>query len=172
MVQNFPTLEQPDNISCGPTSCAMVANYYGKPLTIADAKKFGKTTWGIYKGKEIGMTAPDYIPEIFKKVGLSVSLEKGNLNKLRYFVASKKPVMTLVRSGDRFWHYVVVVGYNQNKIFIADPGIGKIYSLPNDVFLPAWKFSGDLQGNKIPNNLYGMIVEWADVRGNLMFVPK
>ncbi|MCK9458515.1 MAG: cysteine peptidase family C39 domain-containing protein [Proteobacteria bacterium] len=172
MIQNFPTITQPDDISCGPTSCVMVAEYYGKKLTVVEAKKLGKTIWGTYKGKEIGMTSPDYVPVILQKVGLSITLEKGNLNKLQHYVSLNKPIMVLVRTGDKFWHYVVVIGYNQDKIFISDPGFGEIYSISNKDFLSAWSFSGTLRGEKIPTNLYGMIVEWADVKGNLMFVPK
>jgi ABC-type bacteriocin/lantibiotic exporter with double-glycine peptidase domain len=171
-IQSFPTITQPDDISCGPTGCVMVARYFGKNLSIQEAKKIGKTTWFKYKGKEIGMTSPDNIPIILGKIGIFVDIEKGNLNKLQYYVSHNKPILVLVRTSSRFWHYVVVIGYDKNKVCFSDPGNGEICCLPNKVFLGAWNFSGDLQGNKIPTNLQGLLVQWADVQGNLMFVPK
>jgi len=118
------------------------------------------------------MTAPDYIPVILKEYGVSAKLRYGRLGKVKHYVSQDRPVIVLLRSGYQTWHYVVVIGYDAEKIIVADPGYGQIEEMPNDHFFMAWDFSGDMDGEKIDcdPDWYGILVRLAEVRGNLMII--
>lgn len=173
LIKDFPGIAQPDDVSCGPTSCAMVLKKYGKEVSVADAKKAGRTTWFRFKGQEVGMTSPDHIPKILEKYGVPAKLRSGNVDRLKFYVSTGRPVIVLLRSGTRYWHYVVVVGYGKDYISIADPGPGSVWHMDQTVFQRAWSFQGDMQGAKIETtDWYRWFLQLADVRGNLMIVPK
>jgi predicted double-glycine peptidase len=119
------------------------------------------------------MTIPDYVAFCLESHGIPARLESGNIHKLKRYVSNDRPPIVLLRSGNRYWHYVVVIGYNQDKIMIADPGSGQKEELLEEVFMEAWRFSGDMQGNKVEGfDLFRYIVERiAGVSGQTMIVP-
>ena len=167
-------LKQPDGITCGPTSCAMVINWYGKEATVQSCKAQARSKWFEYNGAEVGMTLPDYITFCLRSHGIPAKLESGNIHKLKYYVSEKRPPIVLLRSGDRYWHYVVVTGYGENKIVIADPGGGRREEMDEKIFLGSWDFSCDMQGKEVAGfDLFRYIVERvAGVSGHTMIVPK
>ena len=123
-IEDFNYLLQPDGITCGPTSAAMVLNRYGKDVSIDEVKAETKTQWFKRQDEAIGMTSPEYIPIAMKHFGLPASLKRGYINRLKCYVSQGKPCVVLLRSGEILWHYVVVVGYDENSVFVADPGSG------------------------------------------------
>ena len=139
-------IEQPDGITCGPTSALMVLKEYGKDVTLDDVKSQTKTEWIQYDGKPVGMTSPDYIPVALSHYGVPSKILKGDMNRLRYFVSKKRPVIVLLRSSKQGWHYVVVIGYTESEIITADPGPGKRKKIENSDFLRAWDFTHDMYG--------------------------
>lgn len=147
LLSDFPVLKQPDGISCGPTSATMVLNYLGKKATIEELKKKAKTTWYKSGEGEIGMTAPDVLAQAIREY-VPAKLKTGNLDQIKYSIDHKQPVVVLLRSGKLTWHYVVVIGYTQDDITIADPA-GYIHTKKNDIFLSAWNFSTDMSGNEV-----------------------
>lgn len=174
-ISNFIYLQQPDAISCGPTSCAMIVNWHGIKSSIEDCKQKTHTKWFVYKNKEVGMTLPDYIAVCLEKYGIDTELQSGNIHKLKKYVSENKPVIVLLRSGIQYWHYVVVIGYDQNNIIIADPGYGKRELIPEKIFTDSWKFKADMRGNQIPSgfDFYGYIVRTiGEVSEKTMIVPK
>lgn len=143
----FTTLaEQPDNITCGPTSALMVLRYYGIEASLSDVKKKTKTVWYTSHGVDFGMTAPALVQEALNSYGLNVRLDYAGMDRLKNIVAHGKPCIVLVRSGEWNWHYVVVVGYERDVIYFANPSNGKIERLLVDEFEKAWNWRGDLLG--------------------------
>jgi len=199
-LKNFIVIQQPDQISCGPTSCAMVLKYYGKNVSIEEIKKIAKTTWYKSKEAEIGMTAPEYIETALKHFGVSSKLKIGNLNDLKAYIEQNRPPIVLLRSGKATWHYVVVIGYSPTKFTIADPG-GYEHTMENSLFENAWNFSSDMNGAEVTNSckfcqgsgkiagipgplgkcdncagtgktdILVQILNLADVKGNMLIVP-
>ena len=143
LLSDFPVLKQPDGISCGPTSAAMALNYLGREATIEGLKSKAKTTWYKSGDTEIGMTAPDVLAK-----AIPGKLKTGSLDEIKYHIDQNKPVIVLLRSGQTTWHYVVVIGYTEDNITMADPA-GYIHSKENDMFLSAWNFSTDMSGNEV-----------------------
>ncbi|MDX1401545.1 MAG: C39 family peptidase, partial [Kiloniellales bacterium] len=145
-IEDFPLIAQPDQITCGPTSIAMVLKHYGLTRSVDEVKVKTKTEWFDIDGNKIGGTSPEYIKIAMNHFGVPSTLEKGDLAKLKYYISQNRPPIALVRSGKRTWHYVVVVGYTKNTIITADPGGGVREVLPLDDFMGAWEFSKDLYG--------------------------
>jgi len=146
VIPNFKALQQPDGITCGPTSATMLLNYYGISTNVDEIKKLSKTEWFNYKGNPIGLTTPEYLQKAIEKKGLDCRLTHGNLDILKTSVSRDEPCLVLLRSGKTLWHYVVVVGYDERNVLFADPGSGRIETLSNDIFLESWKFSKDMSG--------------------------
>jgi ABC-type bacteriocin/lantibiotic exporter with double-glycine peptidase domain len=169
-IADFKFLRQPDEITCGPTSATMLLNYYNISATIEEVQKKTKTHWLTYHDKSIGMTAPDYIPKALDEFGLHARLKEGTLDQVKQYVSQNRPVIVLVRSGLKMWHYVVVIGYNNETIYIADPGSGQEEEMPVANFIGSWSFATDMTGEKFGTDLYKLMIRGVDITGNLLVV--
>ena len=69
-----------------------------------------------------GSVYPKGITKLFLRYGYSAKYCAGNLNALKNEVGRGNPVIVLIRSaaGERGLHFVPVVGYDEQNIFIAD----------------------------------------------------
>jgi len=148
-IADFPVIKQPDQITCGPTSALMVLSYYQKTVTMDEIKVLTKTEWVDVKGKPLGMTSPDYIARALRNYNLSVKMRVGNLEMVKHYVSQNKPVIVLVRSDKVLWHYMVVIGYTEDKVILADPGFGVRYEMTVSDFVNSWGFSTDMYGNSV-----------------------
>lgn len=146
-VSNFPLFKQPDQISCGPTSCKMLLKYYGKDIKIEDIKRVAKTTWFKHDGIEIGMTTPEYIKVALDAYEVKSEIKQGNMTDIKAFLLENRPPIVLLRSGQDIWHYVVVIGFKPNTIIFADPGSGQIETMAEDIFKKSWAFRSDMSGH-------------------------
>jgi len=62
-----------------------------------------------------------------KKLGFKVYLKKrSSINELKKISKKRIPVIVAWKSPEEGGHYSVVVGFEKNKIFLADPHFGKI----------------------------------------------
>jgi hypothetical protein len=139
-------LQQPDHITCGPTSAAMILHHYDIRVSPDEVKKHSKTVWFAQNGKDVGMTSPDYLPIAMNKFGLPATMKYGDLDVLKHYVAKDKPCIVLVRSGESLWHYVVVYGFTPEKLNIADPGSGTLYEMTEKTFIGCWSWATDMDG--------------------------
>ena len=167
VIQEFPLLKQPDQISCGPTACAMVLNYFNNKVSIKEVKKIAKTEWFEYKNEPVGMTSPDYMAKALTYFGVNAKLEIGNLEKIKYYVSQNRPPIVLLRSGKSLWHYVVVVGYNRNMFLVADPGWGFRQNIKAEILESSWNFSSDMSGHKMT-----IICPTCGGDGKISWIPK
>lgn len=144
-INNLKAIHQPDDISCGPTSIAMLLDYYNIDKTIDEIKSHTITEWLTLNDKKIGMTDPKQMGVALKECGLKSMSERGTLDRLKEVISKNKPIIALLRSGQYTWHYIVVIGYNENNITIIDPIDGKI-NIDIIKFEQAWKFTHDMDG--------------------------
>lgn len=145
-IQGFEFILQPDDISCGPTSATMLLRMYGKDASVDQVRIRTKTDWCEYDGQQIGMTSPSYLPSALKAWGLPAKKMRGDLDDIRHYVSERRPPIVLVRTGRFLWHYVVVIGYNETSVILADPARGRRV-VPLEVFESSWNFRTDLYGN-------------------------
>jgi predicted double-glycine peptidase len=172
-LQNFVFLQQKDSISCGPTSCTMVLNYYKRNYPVEQIKSLCKTSWFSYGGKEVGMTSPDSIAATMWRCGVPVRMGMGDIKLLKYYVSNNRPPMVLLRSSEKTWHYVIVIGYDEENIITADPAYGQKKIVSTEIFKGAWDFSADTSG-EIFNKKFDIflnLVNLGDVFGNSFVVP-
>jgi ABC-type bacteriocin/lantibiotic exporter with double-glycine peptidase domain len=170
---DFCYLQQPDGITCGPTSLAMLLNWYGNAATVEEVKNACKTKWFRFQGNDVGMTSPDSIPFAMWRWGISGRMGVGDLRLLKYYVSRGRPPIVLLRSSEQTWHYVVVIGYDEQNVVIANPGSGNKETLSNANFQGAWDFTSDMEGQKIQRkfDIYLQLVKLGDVKGQTFIVP-
>jgi predicted double-glycine peptidase len=178
--QGFEFIAQPDNITCGPTSTTMLLKYYGKDVTIAQVEKETRTKWFHWKGEDIGMTAPEYVEIALRRFGVPAKMQRGSFNNLKHYVSQGRPVIVNVRSGQTTWHYVVVIGYTNDQVILADPGDGARITISAENFLGCWSFQTDMDGTVCGHSdpLWGRVdplkdLLWAgEVYPYTMIVPE
>ncbi len=141
-------IQQPDDITCGPTSVAMVLNHYGKSVDVDDVKPQTKTEWVRWGTRPIGMTSPEMIPRALSHFGVPAFGAQADFDQLRYYVSNDLPCIVLVRSGLYTFHYVVVIGYTEDSVVIADPGCTEKVIMDARAFRGAWSFDTDMEGNR------------------------
>jgi hypothetical protein len=115
-------IEKPNRIDfqkgneCSAFSSAYVFRHWGN----------GKNGSDLYKeisGKlRDGCVYPKGISRLFQRHGFSAKYCTGNLNALKNEVSKGNPVIVMIRTyaGKRWLHFVPVVGYDEQFIFIAD----------------------------------------------------
>lgn len=148
-VKGFHYVKQPDGITCGPTSALMLLTRYGNEVTLDQVKTQTATKWFTHDDKDIGMTSPDMIPSALNHFGVPASTKYGNIDKLKYYVNQRRPPLVLVRSSYWTWHWVVVIGYDEENIIIADPGDGAREVLPQEHFVGSWDFHTNMRGERM-----------------------
>lgn len=148
-IQSFPLIKQPDPITCGPVSALMILKRYGINVNLDEVQDNTKTEWFVYNEQPIGMTSPDYISRTLSQYGVSSKMRTGSLNLLKHHVSKNKPVIVLLRNGEKNWHYVVVIGFNELKVTIADPIGGRKRDMITEDFVGAWEFKTDMYGDSV-----------------------
>jgi ABC-type bacteriocin/lantibiotic exporter with double-glycine peptidase domain len=166
------TLQQPDDISCGPTSAAIILNHYNKNTTIDQVKEYTNTVWFSYHEKDIGMTSPDYLVKALNKLGVEANLKYGNLDILKHYIAQNKPCIVLVRSGEKSWHYLVVYGFTENKISVSDPGNNTLYDMTTEQFLGCWSWTQDMHNNLCNNEFVPTLLKTIEIYPYTFILPS
>lgn len=167
-------LEQPDDISCGPATATMILRRYGRKVTLEEVRTITNTEWFDYAEEHVGFTTPDQIDAVFDCYGLKSKIFQGNLAQLKYYVNHNRPCVVLLRSGIATWHYVVVFGYTEKEMIIADPAYACRITLSTDVFAKAWDFDADVYGcptSGFISDLLVCLLKLAEVHPNTMIVP-
>lgn len=171
-ISNFSAFKmQKDDISCGPSCASMILDYYGKFHLYDEIRSEMKTEWFTFKGVKYGLTIPHYMSSTLNKHDVLCTARRSNLKVLESFVSKNKPAICLVRSGRYTWHYVVVIGYSANNIYLANPSTGLLECISKKIFYESWSFYGDLSG-KTYSYLDSMILllRTVEIYPNLVIV--
>lgn len=139
---------QPDRITCGPTSTSMVLSAYQKQIPLPTVICHTHTVWFAYQKERMGMTIPQRIVATLKEYGIQSSMTQGNIHFLKAKIGQDKPCIVLLRAGEFRWHYVVVIGYDQEYIYYADPGDEQIQMLDTKAFMKCWNWETDTSGEE------------------------
>lgn len=166
-IPGFPFLQQPDDISCGPTCAAMVLQHFGFDVSIDQVRTASCTDWFHWRGKPFGMTHPAALQRAMRHFAPRkhiVKMDAGGISSpllIDYDMAGasvRLPAICLLRVAPRIWHYVVSIGCTPTEVITADPWEGACVHYPAALFGRAWEFTGDLAGEA-----YGWFdpVRWA-----------
>lgn len=133
-MKKIPKYLQPDAMDCGPTCLRMVAAYHGKHYSLPSLRekshitREGVSLLGISDAAEaIG----------FRTMGVKISFEK---------LKKENPIPCIAHWREN--HFVVVYKIAKGKVYVADPGSGKI-TYTEEEFKQHWAktiVDGDLSG--------------------------
>jgi len=126
----------------------MLLNWYGHEPSLGEVESHTKTRWFNAGGEGFGMTVPGYVQSALTEMGVKSTLRNGSLGNLKHYVSCGRLPIVLLRSSTSTWHYVVVIGYDEDVIICADPGYGRRLRIPVANFLSSWEFKTDMRGNK------------------------
>lgn len=116
LISKENTIDWQDGNKCAAFSSAYVLRHW-------DIKADGAELYHTITGKMgDGNVYPRGIRNLFLKYGFKVKYCAGNLNALKREVSKGNPVIVMVRThvGKRWLHYVPVVGYDEQYIFVAE----------------------------------------------------
>ena len=132
---------------CGPASLKMVLDYYGVEKTEAEvAKECGRDSVLGTDDKSIKKAAEGY--------GFKVEIHnEASFEDIQHWLDKKVPVIVdwFTRGRSDYddsevpdGHYSVVVGLDDENIYLQDPEIGKMRTLDRDDFMRVWfDFTGE-----------------------------
>lgn len=92
-----------------------------------------------------GYVMPQALIDIFEKYNYQVNMFSGNLKQLKTRLNQGKPVIVLIGHFVSWQHYVTVVGYDEDTIFLYDSNMdtnnskGYNRTMTNEEFLSQWE---------------------------------
>tara|TARA_Y100000034_G_C6619179_1_gene269908 strand:- start:85 stop:528 length:444 start_codon:yes stop_codon:yes gene_type:complete len=117
---------------CGPASLKMVLSIYGINKSENELAKLTKTS------RKKGCDEKDIV-KVAKKLGLKGYVKKNSsIFEIKKLVNKGIPVIVDWFSPEEAGHYSVVVGFEKDKILIADPHFGKVKKYRIDWFEERW----------------------------------
>jgi predicted double-glycine peptidase len=132
---DVPFIEQTDNL-CGPSSLAMVANYYGQNVTAEDVANL------IYIPEKKGSLQIE-MQAAARSLGLVAYSMHMDLASLRSEINAERPVIVLQNLAFNIypiWHYSVVTGRDPNNdYFLLHSGRHKYYRSSWTTFENTWR---------------------------------
>ena len=133
MAIDVPYLPQTD-LLCGGAAAAMVLRYWGDAH--ADAQEFAPLV-----DRRAGGIANDALTSAMTTRGWRADRIDGSLDALMARVRDRQPVIVLLPARDNRYHYVVVIGGDDDAIVVHDPAWGPSRSIRRGTFEQAWAVS-------------------------------
>jgi uncharacterized protein YvpB len=155
-LDKIPLYKQPDSHTCGPTCASMLLKYYGKNVDIATLKnenhartsyfnvKIPGTAVKLFdfKNDDWGYTHPDHLYNAIKKYIPATKIENASIQDIINAINNGKPVIVLVRSSMKAFHYIIIVGYEktprQTRLNIIDTNGKRPYYIMLSNFSLSW----------------------------------
>jgi len=140
---NFPSFKQTCEYDCGAKVAEAVLDYYGIDIKEHEIMKLAGTN---HKG-----TSVEGILNLLKQHGLDCKYEKMNASEVKKFIDLGVPVIMVVQAWtdkkkvdwEKDWsdgHYVIAIGYDENKFYFEDPYVILRTFLPFDELNERWHF--------------------------------
>lgn len=141
IIPNFPDLRQIYDYDCGANSIMSILIYYGIDTRQEFIMEKAMTT--------NDGTTPENMVKVLKSYGFNVKSGSLNIKQLKRFIDNDMPVIVLIQAWtedeevdwENDWHdghYVVAIGYDDDKIIFEDPSsITRVY-VPIDEFKKRW----------------------------------
>lgn len=121
-------------VLCGGAALAMILRFWGQRDVLAEhfAEWVDPAASGI---------RTDALAEAAIALQWSAYPMSGDSSAARIHVAQGRPVILLIRSGGTTLHYVVVVGWIEDRVVFHDPKVGPFRSIDAEDFHDAWEAS-------------------------------
>lgn len=136
---------------CGPASLKMVLEYYGTHASERQIAKLARTDEDGTRAKNLVRAAKHFSYTARIK-------DNSDIKDIEKYLEQRIPVIVAWFAEDE-GHYSVVVGIKKGKIYLQDPEIGRLRSLPLTTFKRVWfDFTGDFLKSKKDIVIRRMIV--------------
>ncbi len=129
--RNFPFLAQHDSSDCGPACLHMVSKFYGKQYSLKELRSKCNIT-----KNGVNLLGISYASKLIHLNNVSV--------RLSYEELKKKAIFPAIAHWQQN-HFIVVYKIKKNKVYVADPAIGKI-KYNKEEFLKGWYNKEDKKG--------------------------
>jgi ABC-type bacteriocin/lantibiotic exporter with double-glycine peptidase domain len=151
---NFPSFKQTCEYDCGAKVAEAVLDYYGIDIKEHEIIKLAGTNC---KGTSI-----DGILSILRQNGLDCKYGKMGISEVKKFIDLGVPVIMIVQAWtvkkkvdwEKDWsdgHYVIAIGYDDNKLYFEDPYVILRTFLSFDELNERWHFLDGPNGNHHAN---------------------
>jgi hypothetical protein len=127
---DVPYLPQSEAL-CGGAAIAMVMRYWG--VTAVYAESFAD----LVDSGANGIHGRDLIRALEGRGFAALALE-GDVARIQTLLAKRQPVIALIEDRPGRLHYVVIVGWQGNRVIAHDPARSPFRVLDADAFLRAW----------------------------------
>ncbi len=158
-ILEFPQLRQTYSYDCGANAVQSVLAYYGHDIRADKIMKLAGTT------KKIG-TLIEGIKNVLRKYDLNFRAGRMSISKIKKSIEKGLPVILALQAWSKNkrtnykkdWangHYVVAIGYDNEKIYFEDPSTIPRTYLENNELKKRWH-DVDIKGKKYRH--FGIIV--------------
>ena len=143
LVEKHSYFEKQDKNQCGGYASAYVLRCMGE--TIAGDENYERLGLKLSNGYVL----PQALTDAFAAYGYAATLYRGDLEHLKTRLARGSPIVVLIGHRLSWQHYVTVVGYDEDNIYLydsqrdADNSKGYNRTIGNEEFLNFWN-------NKLP----------------------
>lgn len=114
MIQTPNFFEQQGTNQCGGFSSAFVMRHFGQDCSGEDV--YNQLDYKLSSGYVLPQAILDY----FSNKQYQITLYQSNLAQLKTRVAQGDPIIILMGQGGSWQHYAVVVGYDEENIYLFD----------------------------------------------------
>jgi hypothetical protein len=128
-----PYVPQTDAL-CGGAAAAMVFRYWGDAH--ADVEQFGALVER-RAGGAAGIAA-DVLTRAIVSRGWRTDRAPSSLDELREHLESRQPIIVLIADRRDLYHYVVVVGLDDEAVIVHDPSWGPFRAVKRSTFESLW----------------------------------
>jgi len=128
-----PYVSQTDAL-CGGAAAAMVFRYWGDAH--ADVEQFGALVER-RAGGAAGIAA-DVLTRAIVSRGWRTDRAPSSLDELREHLESRQPIIVLIADRRDLYHYVVVVGMDDDAVIVHDPSWGPFRAVNRSAFDSLW----------------------------------
>ena len=116
LIQQNNRIDFQNNTECAAFSTAYLLRHFGMEAE-------GKALYTHFPSKtKAGTVYPKGIRSVLRKNGFKTNYYKGNINTLKYEVSKGTPVIVFIKvhEGSNHLHFVPVVGYDEEYIYLAE----------------------------------------------------
>jgi hypothetical protein len=143
---DVPYLPQSDAL-CGGAAAAMVFRYWGEAHASVDA-------FAALVDRHAGGIADAVLVGDIRRRGWNTERFEGSMARLRHRLAHLEPVIVLLADRGALYHYVVVVGLNDDRVVVHDPSWGPSRTIREREFLRLWE----------PSRFWALVIRPGDIR--------
>jgi ABC-type bacteriocin/lantibiotic exporter with double-glycine peptidase domain len=147
MIIDMPSGRQTFDFDCGAKSLQLILAYYG--LDVREDILIKELASNVSYG-----TLADNIKAVAEKYGFKVVAKRGmSLGTLKKYIDDERPVIVLLqawadqymtikdwRKANEHGHYVIVIGYKDDKIIFEDPSSFPRVWMTEEEFLARWHY--------------------------------